>query len=244
MKSLRYYFIKIFQGKKKAKEFLLIQKREILRLKDLEVQKLTEDIKKLSSQIVCEPFRYPVLGLSVVKLHLGCGSVYKEGWINIDKRTDGVKLDLNFDLCKSLPFEDGSVDFIFNEHFLEHLSVEQGVFFLKECFRVLKKGGVLRIAMPHIKPVLDRYYNDKWREEEWLEKFGYTFIKTKCEVVNVGFRYWGHQWLYDEEELKRRLNEAGFTNCYPCKNSFSNYPELANQEAQIESELIFEAVRE
>jgi len=91
-----------------------------------------------------------------IKLHLGCGTIYKEGWINIDNNSDKniQKLDLDWDLRNSLPFPDNSVDFIFNEHFLEHLTVEEGIQAIKDFFRVLKPGGTMRIAMPDLEKQL------------------------------------------------------------------------------------------
>lgn len=220
-KRATYRVKRIFSGENKAKEyFLKKQKNEAFRL-----------VRDLCA------------GHSSVKLNLGCGDVYLDGWINIDNRNDGVPLDIKHDLTQGLPFDDNSVDFIFNEHFFEHITPEDGVVFLKECRRVLKKGGVLRIAMPHIKPVLDRYYNDKWHEEPWLKKYGCDWIKTRAEVVNIGFRAWGHQWLYDEEELERRLQEGGFTNIAARKIYESPYEELRNMETREGSELVYEAVK-
>ena len=56
------------------------------------------------------------------KLHVGCGEIYLEDWINID--IESPKADLIHDLRKPLPFEDDSIDFIYNEHFIEHLDLK------------------------------------------------------------------------------------------------------------------------
>jgi predicted SAM-dependent methyltransferase len=66
-----------------------------------------------------------------VKLHIGSGRNYKEGWINIDV-DESVKTDIHYDLSKGIPFPDNSADYIFNEHFIEHLSYEEGLEFMKE----------------------------------------------------------------------------------------------------------------
>lgn len=183
----------------------------------------------------------------VLKLNLGCGRDYKRGWINIDNNpSKSIKnLDINWDLSINIPFENNSVDFIFNEHFLEHLTVEEGQVFLKDCKRVLKDGGVLRISMPDLETTVKDYFNPNWKEDkkEYYKKFGLEFIKTKAEKININFRSWGHKWLYDKEELERRLKEAGFKNIKFCELKESDYPELRNLETRNESTLIAEVVK-
>lgn len=179
----------------------------------------------------------------VIRLNLGCGTDYKEGWINIDNNSDFniTKLDLNWDLSRGLPFPENSVDFIFNEHFLEHLSVEQGKVFLKSCLKVLKPGGVIRIAMPDLERTVAAYYDENWKENPALKKFNLTFIETRAEKINIAFRWWGHQWLYDYEELERRIREVDpSVTITKCSIGKSEYPDLCGLETRDESVLIAE----
>lgn len=182
-----------------------------------------------------------------IKLHIGCGKNYFEGWINIDNNSDFniSKLDLNWDLRNGIPFKDNTVDYIYNEHFLEHLDPQEGLLALKEFKRVLKSGGVLRIAMPDLKEMINLYNNENWFEDtrEGLAKSGLSFIKTKAEFLNINFREWGHKWLYDWEELERRLAEAGFSLIIKCSLRDSNNDELINLETRNESTLIAEAIK-
>lgn len=182
-----------------------------------------------------------------LKLNLGCGRDYKKDWINIDNNSDNniEKLDLKWDLSKGIPFKNDSVNFIFNEHFLEHLTVKEGQIFLKECRRVLKRGGVLRISMPDLERSVKEYFNENWKEDnkEAFEKFDLTFIQTRAERLNMAFRWWGHQWLYDKEELERRLKEAGFYQIEFCKLNESKHSELKNLETRNESILIAEVTK-
>lgn len=184
---------------------------------------------------------------SVLKLHIGCGTVYKSGWINIDNNSDNniLNLDFRWDLRKSLPFKDNSVDFIFNEHFLEHLTVEEGQKAIKDFYRILKPGGVLRIAMPDLENTIKTYLNPNWKEDDkdFLKKFGLDFIETKAERINISFRWWGHKWLYDWEELYRRLKEAGCERINRCEIYKSDYLELQNIETRNESTLIAEVIK-
>jgi predicted SAM-dependent methyltransferase len=47
-----------------------------------------------------------------------------------------------------LPFADNSINFIFSEHFFEHLFLDDALALLKECHRVLKPYGVIRTCVP------------------------------------------------------------------------------------------------
>jgi predicted SAM-dependent methyltransferase len=182
-----------------------------------------------------------------IKLHLGCGTVYKEGWINVDNNSDNniQKIDINWDLRMPLPFPDNSADFIYNEHFLEHLTVEEGISSIKDYYRVLKPGGVMRIAMPDLENIILAYNDLNWKEnnKEFLEKFGLTFIQTRAERININFRWWGHKWLYDWEELERRLKEAGCEKIKRCTLFESEHEELKNLETLNESTLIAEVTK-
>jgi predicted SAM-dependent methyltransferase len=175
----------------------------------------------------------------MLKLNIGCGSVYLEGWINIDIESETA--DLHHDMRTPLPYHDNSVDFIYNEHFIEHLTAEEGVRVMKEFHRVLKPEGVLRIATPDLRYVLFRYFFF-WRSQDWIQKW-HRELKTRAEMINKSFYSWEHRYLYDSEELRRRLGEAGFTRL--SKKSFgkSDYSELRGLETRRDSRLIIEAIK-
>lgn len=87
-----------------------------------------------------------------LKLNIGCGRTWsdykdKHGFEGVDLVDFGQKYVL--DVRKELPFEDNSVDFIRTEHFLEHLTADEGIFFLNECWRILKKDSKIHIIVPH-----------------------------------------------------------------------------------------------
>ncbi len=180
-----------------------------------------------------------------IKLHLGCGTIYLDGWINIDNNSDNniEKIDLFWDITKKLPIFDNSVDFIYNEHLLEHLSPDEAVKSIRDFMRVLKPGGIMRIAMPDLQDTLKLYNNDNWKKDAGIKKCGLDFIKTKAEFLNVCFRWWGHKWLYDREELERRLKEAGCVKIKKCELRKSGHKELCNLETREESTLIVEVTK-
>jgi SAM-dependent methyltransferase len=82
-----------------------------------------------------------------MKLNLGCGTDIRKGYVNVDvvplKGVDRV-VDLN---AAPWPFKTGSVDEIFTHHVIDHL--DDPTAFLRECHRILKKGGKAIIIVPH-----------------------------------------------------------------------------------------------
>lgn len=176
-----------------------------------------------------------------MNLHIGCGEVYFDGWVNIDK--DSEKADKKHDARKRLPYKDNSVDFIYNEHFIEHITVEEAVKILIDFYRVLKPEGVLRIATPDLDYLIEKYISPSWKNQDWIETYSCQWIQTRAEMLNVCFREWGHQYSYNAEELERRLKQAGFEKIYRQKLNESKYTELANRETREDSKLIVEAVK-
>ncbi|MCU1493776.1 MAG: hypothetical protein JWO62_1540 [Acidimicrobiaceae bacterium] len=182
-----------------------------------------------------------------VKLNVGCGTDYKAGWVNIDNNSDAniTKLDLSWDFTNPLPFADGSVDFVFNEHLVEHLTVEESRRAITDFIRVLRPGGVMRIAMPDLVSAVDKYLNLPLEDDPAIHTFQLDFVKTRAERLNMAFRWWGHRWLYDWEELERRLLEV---DCAPgsfkrCRLGESEHPQLRNLETRNESVLIAEITK-
>lgn len=176
-----------------------------------------------------------------VMLHLGCGRNYFNGWINIDNNSynDIKKLDLHWDLRKKLPFMDDSVDFIYNEHFFEHFSIEESLSLLNELKRILKPKGVIRISMPDLDDIVKVYLNQDYGPADFSAVMG-TELITRAEFLNVYFRWWGHQWLYNWEEFERRLKDAGFSKIKKCIRGESEYKELTGVEQRTDSRLIAE----
>jgi len=181
--------------------------------------------------------RLPRHGL---KLHLGCGTVRLEGWVNVDIETS--QADLTLDITRGLPLTAGSARLIYHEHVMEHITVDEGKACLADWHRLLEPGGVLRIATPDLAYVVERYGGD-WRNQAWLKLPEYAFIQTRAEMLNTSMRWWGHQYLYDEEELGRRMREAGFAEVRRCRLGESTMPELARLETREDSQLILEGVK-
>lgn len=89
-------------------------------------------------------------------LNLGCGSRYVPGWTNVDMAASGPGV-LVHDLRTPLPFPDDSFDLAYHSHVLEHFSRADGENLLRECVRVLRPGGILRVVVPDLEQIARRY---------------------------------------------------------------------------------------
>jgi SAM-dependent methyltransferase len=130
-----------------------------------------------------------------MKLNLGCGGDVREGWLNIDVRKTHPKV-LVLDLEKELlrPFPDGSVDEILAKDFIEHLSWRVVEDFLRDCYRVLKRGGRMFIQVPDLEAI------------------------ARKVILNPDFKYGDLSgwkaisfWVYGGQEYSENTHKAGFT---------------------------------
>ncbi len=142
-----------------------------------------------------------------IKLHLGCGEIYLEGWTNIDRYRPGRRIDLVWDLNRSLPFHDGSVSAVFSEHVFEHFNLLSAMSIMKDCRRVLAKGGIFRIGVPNMERYVRSYLeHDTFIDEKW------PGLPTPAIALEELFYCHGHRAAYDAPTLALMLQEAGF-NC-------------------------------
>lgn len=153
----------------------------------------------------------------ISKLHIGSNITSLEGWLCSDVSPQ-TKESIYLDATKKFPFEDGVFDYIYSEHMIEHISREEGLFMLRECYRVLKPNGRIRIATPDIEKIVNIYSkrSEKYGSEysEWITT---NFIPNSKEVnplivLNTMFRNWYHSFLYDAELLQKTFSDTGFSN--------------------------------
>ena len=168
-----------------------------------------------------------------MKLHIGCGTIYLKGYINIDTEPhfliDDVPLDIleintttvdkyyKNDFCKGsgkiiadkcapatdLPFLDGSAEEIIMIHVLEHIPWYEVNKTLGEFFRVLKNNGVLRIGVPDVKETAKLLVQANTSEEE----------DWAIRLLHGTQRNkWSHHYCgYTERTLEKLLSDCGFS---------------------------------
>jgi predicted SAM-dependent methyltransferase len=149
------------------------------------------------------------------KLQIGCGTNVLEGWLNTD--INPPKEGLFLDATKRLPFDDFTFHYIFCEHLIEHLEYQEGINLLRECFRILKPGGKLRIATPDIRFLIELYNPEKTelqhRYIHWQVDSFLSDIRNYQDVfvINNFFRAWGHKFIYDFKVMRDAMIGVGFT---------------------------------
>lgn len=89
-------------------------------------------------------------------LNLGCGGRFHPAWVNLDLRPQHPSVRPH-DVAAPLPFPDASFDAVYHAHLLEHLPRDGATPFLRECFRVLKAGGVVRVVVPDLEQIAELY---------------------------------------------------------------------------------------
>jgi len=150
-------------------------------------------------------------------LHPCCGPIYlKEDeyftWINVDIqscfRTD-ICCDV-LELEKHIKSE--SVDFIWCCHGLEHLDYpKQAIDFLKVCFTLLKKDGIMRVAVPDLELVAGYYLKrDVMLRKMYGDGTFYYLFDNYGERFNYFLKEWSHKITYDCQMLCDIFQYAGF----------------------------------
>mgnify|MGYP000914503847 CR=1 FL=1 len=232
-RELNWTKYNINETRKKQLKIKLNDEKKKLNLLESNLRLLEDENRKILTLTTCNDFEKT----DSLKLNVGCGSVKFPGWVNIDIEPNA---DLVVDLRNGLPLKDNTADFIYNEHFIEHLSFEDGEKAVKEFYRVLKGGGVLRIATPELNYIIEKYVND-WKDQDWLSWPHYSYITTKGRMLNIAMREWGHEYLYNEEDLRNLLKKIGFKKITKQELNKSKHHELSDRETRKDSKLILEA---
>ncbi len=178
--------------------------------------------------------RYTMLNLSslrrrledcaIDRMHIGCGNVILEGWLNVlyERRQEYGRLKsmgkgwfLNYDLLGPWPVKDNSLTFVASSHMIEHLDLNDGLMLVKQAYQALKNGGVIRLSCPDME-IYARHYLA--RDEDF---FNHPLIREWCTFkaaethgqIFMAKAYdsgGAHKWFYDYESLKNILERAGF----------------------------------
>ena len=137
-----------------------------------------------------------------MKLHLGCGKRYIPGFIHIDL-ADYPHIDYKNDVSDLSMFEDNFVDLIYACHVLEHFKRHEIERVLTEWYRVLKIGGILRVAVPDFAAIVRVY--KKYKDMELIMGLLYG---------GQDYEYNFHHVTFDFKYLEKLLTKVGFKNIH------------------------------
>jgi predicted SAM-dependent methyltransferase len=89
-------------------------------------------------------------------LNLGCGDRFHPAWTNINFTSSGEDVIVH-NLTRGIPLPNTSCEVVYHSHLLEHFPKNQAESFLRECYRVLVKGGIIRIVVPDLEFIAKAY---------------------------------------------------------------------------------------
>ena len=195
-------------------------------------------------------------------LHLGCGLEAPPNWLNVDgsyqasfarwprlKRcltafriypasqaaipwpTNVLRLNLRH----RLPFNDNQFEAIYSSHTIEHLYREDAAKLARECYRVLRSGGICRIVVPDLAAAVSRYLEraanpqdsnaaDALMDELMLQPRAPT--KGALAMYHRLMNVHQHKWMYDGNSLADLLGGAGFGDVQIYRSRQGHLPHL------------------
>jgi len=177
----------------------------------------------------------------VRRLNWGCGTHPDAGWINSDiKEAPGIQLVC--DILEGLPLEDDSIDYAVSIHALPEIPYGQLVPVLTELRRVLKPGGVLRLALPDLERGVKAYLEND-REYFLIPDEDAATIGGKL-VTQMVWYGWSRS-LFTPDFAEELLRKAGFGETAKCsfKETKSRFPEIVQLDSRERESLFVEGVK-
>lgn len=176
--------------------------------------------------------------LPVKKLNIGAGNTPFEGWLNVDVFLSADKTAF-MDATKKFPLDSDSFDYIYSEHMIEHIYYDEADFMLKECFRVLKKGGKIRIVTPCLDNLISMRNNlDDPTLIKYIDQLVQPMFQTKIPphpdyAINYITYNYSHKFIHSKFTLTHLLSSNGFSQIKSCGVFESEDPHLRNLEAHV-----------
>jgi predicted SAM-dependent methyltransferase len=204
-----------------------------------------------------------------VLLNLGCGNTRPQNWINTDSSLNSLAQRWGFtrkiarrliksavyessnvafmDLNRKWPWRENTVDVVYASHVFEHLKLQSTKIFLNEAHRVLKPQGIIRLVVPDLFQLAQRYLAEIGNgDHNASHSFLYALnlhLENSAGKTKQIFRmihWWQgyphqHKYMYDAFSLTDRLQEAKFAEIRQSGYGRSDYiPEILDVECTAE----------
>jgi predicted SAM-dependent methyltransferase len=157
-------------------------------------------------------------------LNVGCGSKFNTNWVNVDMVSVSPDV-IATNLIKGIPFPDNSFSVVYHSQVLEHIPRDSAAGFIRECYRVLKPGGILRVVVPDLENIVDeykKYLNENLNNPSELAEANYNWVLLEMYDQTVR-NYSGGQMseyitqpnLINEEYITNRIGANRVNNHNP-----------------------------
>jgi predicted SAM-dependent methyltransferase len=179
--------------------------------------------------------------MAIKRLHWGCGGWTAPGWINSDIK-QGPGIDISCDIRNGLPLEEASIDYAVSIHALPEMHYDELVPALQELRRVLKTGGVLRLALPDLLKGVHAY-RDGNRDYFLVPDEDAQSLGAKLVVQLIWYGY--SRTLFTSEFIEEMLLKSGFSRVNHCafKQTHSSFPEIVALDNRENESLFVEAAK-
>lgn len=141
------------------------------------------------------------------------------------------------ELTKPFTLATNSADAIYASHVWEHLYFDEALFAISECHRILKPGGILRLAVPNLRFYCEDYlksdvvtaaaelnqrllYRSTSRPKSWTKR-----------IYQALTDFHSHKFMYDPAFLSTLLSEHLFADVAEKKYHESAIPEITEVES-------------
>ena len=137
---------------------------------------------------------------------------------------------IHHNLAYGIPLTDESVDCIFSCHFLEHLPKEKACYVLQDAYRVLKKGGLIRIGVPDLE-----YFVEQYLQGNKESAVDHIFASGQTTYLDR------HRYMYDFDILRSILAPIGFNNIVKLSYQKGDTPDIDKLDSYPNTSLFIEA---
>jgi predicted SAM-dependent methyltransferase len=171
-----------------------------------------EVLTGLRAPVLSRRFQKAIAGGSQpVKVNVGSGNVYLDGWINTDATW---RSQMFLDLTKPWPVPAESIDRIYGDNVIEHFPLPVCRIVLRHCWDALRVGGALRLATPDVERTARAYLDDPELTAAHLERHrrhGFP-ADYPVDMLRITYAYHGHHlgYCFDWVALSAELAAAGF----------------------------------
>ncbi|WP_035727346.1 class I SAM-dependent methyltransferase [Eisenibacter elegans] len=150
-------------------------------------------------------------------LNLGCGERFHPTWVNVDFQSNHPAVQAH-NLLQGIPFADASFEAVYHAHVLEHFAPHDGQQLIRECYRVLRPGGVLRVVVPDLEQIIRQYLLQLEAalagDEAAAQRYDWIMLELYDQAVRhrsggMMAKYLFQDTLPQEEYVFERIGEEG-----------------------------------